>query len=35
VVQGGAWNFKITDQDDLSAAEAWLSRRDGSRKEKR
>lgn len=35
VVQGGAWNFKITDQDDLAAAEALLSRRGGAHKEKR
>jgi 2-C-methyl-D-erythritol 4-phosphate cytidylyltransferase len=35
VVQGGAWNFKITDQDDLDAAEALLARRGRTDKETR
>jgi 2-C-methyl-D-erythritol 4-phosphate cytidylyltransferase len=35
VVQGGAWNFKITDQDDLAAAEALLARRGRTGKETR
>ena len=35
VVQGAAWNFKITDPDDLAAAEALLARRGRSGKEKR
>jgi 2-C-methyl-D-erythritol 4-phosphate cytidylyltransferase len=35
VVQGAAFNFKITDPDDLAAAEALLARRGRSGKEKR
>lgn len=35
VVTGGAWNFKITDKDDLAAAEALLRRRGEDGKEKR
>ena len=35
VVQGGAWNFKITDKDDLVAAEALLARRGRTEKETR
>jgi 2-C-methyl-D-erythritol 4-phosphate cytidylyltransferase len=35
VVRGGAWNFKITDKDDLAAAEALLARRGRTGKEMR
>ena len=35
VVRGGAWNFKITDKDDLAAAEALYARRGGTGKEMR